>query len=52
MLGFCADYDGGEIKVDGDEILEAKWFNKEDIDVPESNISIASWLINDFLKKH
>ncbi|OED29507.1 NAD(+) diphosphatase [Methanosphaera sp. WGK6] len=52
MLGFTADYDGGEIKVDGDEILKAKWFDKEDIEVPQSDMSISSWLINNYLKTH
>lgn len=52
MIGFTADYDSGEIKVDGDEIIEAKWFDKEDINVPESDISISSWLINNFIETH
>lgn len=52
MLGFTAEYDSGEIKVDGDEILKAKWFNKDEIEKPDSNISISSWLINNFIETH
>ncbi len=52
MLGFIADYDSGEIKVDGEEILDAKWFKLEEIKIPPSDISISSWLINNFITTH
>jgi len=26
MIAFTAKYAGGEIKIDGEEIVEAKWF--------------------------
>lgn len=52
MLGFTADYDSGEINVDGNEILKAKWFDKDEIDKPTSDISISSWLINNFIETH
>lgn len=52
MLGFTADYAGGEINVDGDEIIHAKWFKAEEIDILLSDISISSWLINKFIKTH
>lgn len=29
MLGFTAEYESGDIKVDGDEIVKAKWFKKD-----------------------
>ncbi|MDD2643653.1 MAG: NAD(+) diphosphatase [Methanobacteriaceae archaeon] len=51
MLGFTADYESGEIKVDHDEILKAKWFNVKDIELPPYDISISSWLMEDFIKK-
>ena len=50
MFGFSAEYESGDIKVDGDEILTAKWIKKEDVEPPETDISIASWLIEEFLK--
>jgi len=49
MLAFTAEYDSGEIKVDGDEILKAKWFKKEEIIRYESDVSISDWLIQDFI---
>ena len=49
MLAFKADYDSGEIKVDGDEILKAKWFTKDQIQRYDSDISISDWLIQDFI---
>ena len=51
MLGFTAEYESGNINVDGFEIREAKWFRKEDIVSLESNISIASSLIDWFKNK-
>ena len=48
MVGFTAEYDSGEIEVDNFEILDAKWFNRNQIK-RRSNISISSWLIDDFL---
>lgn len=52
MLGFTADYDSGEISVDGDEIIEAKWFKPEEIEIPSSTISISSWLIRNYIENH
>lgn len=49
MFGFTAEYDSGEIKVDGDEILKAKWFEKDEIIRYESDISISDWLVQDFI---
>lgn len=31
MIGFYADYESGEIKIQEDEILEAKWFSRYDL---------------------
>ena len=52
MLGFAAEYDSGDIKVDGDEILKAKWFKKEEIIRYGSDISISDWLIQDFINNY
>ena len=49
MLGFTAEYYSGDIKVDGDEILKAKWFKKDDIVRYDSDISISDWLIQNFI---
>ena len=52
MLAFTAEYDCGDIKVDGDEILKAKWFKKEEIERYDSDISISDWLIQNFIDTH
>ena len=49
MLGFEAEYESGDIKVDGDEILIAKWFKKDEIIRYSSDISISDWLIQRFI---
>jgi NAD+ diphosphatase len=49
MLAFTAEYESGDIKVDGDEILKAKWFRKDEIIRYDSDISISDWLIQDFI---
>jgi NAD+ diphosphatase len=49
MLAFTAEYESGEIKVDGDEIVKAKWFKADDIIRYGTDISISDWLIQDFI---
>lgn len=49
MLAFTAEYESGEIKVDGDEILKADWFKKDEITRYDSDISISDWLIQQFI---
>ena len=50
MLAFTAQYDSGEIKVDGNEILDAKWFNREEVPLYDSDISISYWLLENYIK--
>lgn len=45
MCGFLADYAGGDIKVDGQEILDAKWFGFDDLPFVPPTFSIAGQLI-------
>ncbi len=52
MLAFEADYESGDIKVDGDEIVKAKWFKKDEIIRYASDISISDWLIQKFIDSH
>jgi NAD+ diphosphatase len=50
MIGFTAEYDHGEIRVDPSEIADAGWFSARDLpDVPP-RISIARRLIDWFLE--
>jgi NAD+ diphosphatase len=46
MLAFTAEYDGGEIRVDGQEIVDARWYGPGDTlpDIPPTD-SIAGSLI-------
>lgn len=53
MLGFRADYASGEIDTDDDEIEDAGWFRADAL--PQTfrgNVSIAQWLLNDFVQRH
>lgn len=52
MIGFNAEYGEGEIRIDGDEIVDAKWFPADNLpDIP-GPISIARQLIDSFVDKH
>ena len=51
MVGFTAEYAGGEIRVDRKEILEAAWFQADNLpDIPGA-YSIARRLIDNFVKE-
>lgn len=53
MLGFRAEYEAGEIEVDGEEVVEAKWFRaKEMPNFFPGRVSISQWLIHDFLERN
>jgi NAD+ diphosphatase len=53
MLGFQARYAGGELQVDGAEIEAAGWYRADDMPmIFRGNVSIAQWLISDFLERH
>jgi len=52
MVGFTAQYENGKIKVDKFEILDAKWFAPDEIQLPPSKMSISSELIEWFINKY
>ncbi|NLJ98213.1 MAG: NAD(+) diphosphatase [Tissierellia bacterium] len=53
MIGFTAEYLEGDIKVDGEEIVHAGWFSKDEVEkMYRESISINSELIEWFLKNH
>lgn len=52
MIGCICRYKSGEIKVDENEITKAKWFKKEEIENPPSEISIFSRLIKNFKENY
>jgi NAD+ diphosphatase len=45
MMGFVAEYAGGDINVDGKEILDAQWFTYDALPNIPSKVSIAGRLI-------
>ena len=51
MIGFTAEYESGEINVDGKEIIDAKWFDVDEIIPMPSNISISSELVEWYVEK-
>ncbi len=50
MMGFFADYDSGEIQVDGKEILDAAWYDEDNLPFVPPNLSIAGQLIEKTLE--
>lgn len=52
MVGFTAEYVSGEMKADGDEILDVKWFTPEEIPAIPGKWSIARRLIDSFIETH
>lgn len=51
MIGFHARYDGGELRPDGVEIVEADWFRPDALPQLPPPISIARRMIEDFLAR-
>jgi NAD+ diphosphatase len=51
MLGFFADYDGGEIVVDGLEIDEACWFNYDNLPQVPGEFTLSGQLIRTFVER-
>jgi NAD+ diphosphatase len=46
MLAFIAEYAGGDIKVDGEEIVEARWFSPDALPTVPPPLSIARQMID------
>jgi len=51
MMGFIADYDSGELKVDPHELIEANWYDANDLPVIPRHGTIARKLIEKTLKR-
>jgi NAD+ diphosphatase len=49
MVGFFAEYDSGELKVDGEEILDARFFDANELPMIPPRLSIARHLIDAWL---
>ena len=52
MIGYLAEYESGEILVDGLEITDAKWFGIEDLPKLPSKMSIARKLIDWYIENY
>ncbi len=52
MIAFTADYAGGNIRIDGSEIVDAAWFEKDNLPKIPPRISIARQLIEWFIHNH
>lgn len=52
MLGFTADYESGELKLQEDEIEDAKWFSPKEMPRIPPRMSISRHLIDDFLEQN
>jgi NAD+ diphosphatase len=50
MIGFTAEYDSGEISVDGQEITEAGWYETSNLPELPGKISIARKIIDSFAR--
>jgi len=46
MIAFTAEYAGGEVRPDGEEIVEARWFDPQDLPQLPGSISISRRLID------
>ena len=52
MIGFTAEYESGEILVDGQEITEASWYEASNLPELPGKISIARKIIDWFVRTH
>jgi NAD+ diphosphatase len=51
MIGFTAEYESGEILVDGNEIVEAGWYDVQNLPDLPGKMSIAREIIDWFIHK-
>jgi NAD+ diphosphatase len=52
MIGFTAQYESGEIRIDGEEIVEAGWYRWDNLPQIPGKLSIARRLIDWFVERH
>jgi NAD+ diphosphatase len=51
MIGFTADYLGGDLNLQPGEIEDAGWYTADDLPLLPPKISIARSMIDDFVKQ-
>ena len=52
MIGFFAEYESGEINVDGNEIVHADWFTKDNFPNIPKKFTLARKLIDKYIEKN
>ncbi len=52
MIGFTAEFAGGELRPDGTEIVEAGWYSADNTPVIPPKMSISREIIDWFIDKH
>lgn len=52
MIGFVAEYESGEIAVDGVEIEEANWYRYDDLPMVPPTSTLSGQLIQHFVNQH
>jgi NAD+ diphosphatase len=52
MIGFTAEYESGELRIDGEEIIEASWFKTDALQDIPGKLNLARQLIDWHVKKH
>jgi len=50
MVGFSAEWAGGDLKPDGEEIVESGWFGRDDLPSIPGKVSLARRLIDAWLE--
>jgi len=51
MIGFVADWVEGDIRIEGDELEDARWFGADELPTLPHPMSIARALIDDFVRR-
>lgn len=52
MLGFTAEYAGGDLVLDKTELSDAKWFSADELPQVPGKLSISRSLIDWFVQNH
>lgn len=52
MIGFFAEYESGELRLQEEEIEDAKWYTKENLPLLPNPTTISGMMINEWLNKH
>lgn len=52
MIGFFAEYESGELKVDGKEILDADWFTEDNFPNIPKRFTLARKIIDEFVERN